>query len=150
MATAKIPFRTAYDRSYRTPQDFSGNSMTKQSFKNECDINGIMAKFEKTGIIEHARNYQGDYTDCINISDYHTAHNQILAAQDAFASLPASIRKKFENDPYAFISFAQDPANHQEMVDLGLAYAKREDSSSTPEDKNSPPPPAENTPLEEA
>ena len=39
----------------------TGESMTKQSFKGECDVNKIMAKFEKTGIIDHYAKYAPTY-----------------------------------------------------------------------------------------
>ena len=98
-----------------------GDSLAKQSFQKECDINNIMRKFEKTGQIPHLNNHTGGYGNYIGFEDYHTSLNKILAADEAFASLPAKVRTKFQNDPAHFLEFAQNPENLNEMREMGLA-----------------------------
>ncbi|AXL14761.1 internal scaffolding protein [Microviridae sp.] len=97
-------------------------SITKQSFKDECDINKIMAKFQKTGAMthfaKHAPQY-GDATPC----EYQDALNVVANANTMFEELPATIRDKFENDPKQFLDFVQDEKNADEMVELGLKSA---------------------------
>ena len=34
--------------------------------------------------------------------------------------LPAKIRRRFDNDPTAFIEFVQNPSNKSEMEELGI------------------------------
>ncbi|AXL14645.1 internal scaffolding protein [Microviridae sp.] len=98
-----------------------GESLTHQSMKDECDINNIMKKWEKTGILEHKNNFQGQYGDFTQVpSDYHESMNQVLAANEMFETLPAKIRKQFGNDPGQFLDFATDPENNQKMIDMGL------------------------------
>lgn len=97
-------------------------SLTKQSFKDETDINFIIRKYHKTGIVEHVRRHQGRYGDFTNI-DFHEAMNAVAEARSMFESLPANVRKEFDNDPGVFLSFAEDPANLDRMVELGLAEA---------------------------
>lgn len=116
-----LKIRKPYAPRERLPFECQGPSMTRQSEMPSCDINRIMAKYQKTGVLEHARIHQGRYGDFIGAPEYQEAVNQVIAAQDAFASLPSSVRKKFDNDPAAFLAFAQDPANLDAMVDLGLA-----------------------------
>ena len=77
----------------------TGKSRTEQAHKSETDINRIMAKYEKTGLINHVNNYQGDYGDFTNAPDYQTALNSVLAANEMFATLPSKLRKQFGNDP---------------------------------------------------
>lgn len=101
-------------------------SLTKQSMKDECDINKILTKWEKTGVLNHLNTFQGDYGDYLEVQDYHTSLNQVKAAQEAFMSLPAQVRHKFENDPANFLQFVGDPANLDEMVELGLARPKKD------------------------
>lgn len=98
-----------------------GPGLTKQSFKDECDINSIMAKYEKTGLIEHQKAHSGFYGDYINAPDYHTAMNMIIEANEMFMTIPARIRAQFDHDAQAFLEFAQDPANREELVEMGLA-----------------------------
>lgn len=107
-------------------KDFDGPkgvSLTKQSFKDECDINVLMRRYEKTGLVDHVNTHQGNYGDFINAPDFHSAMNQIMAAEDMFMSLPSRIRARFANDPAAFLEFAQDPSNAEEMQSLGLIPA---------------------------
>jgi len=106
-----------------------GPSRTKQSFAAECDINTILAKYAKTGLIEHVKRYGGFYGDLPNGADFQTHLNAVIAGQDAFNSLPAKIRDKFHNDPAQFLAFVDDVENAEEMVTLGL----REKPSSRPE-----------------
>lgn len=95
-------------------------SLTHQCFKDECDINNIMSRWVKDGLVAHVNQYQGRYEDVSSAEDYHTSLNRVIAAQDAFDSLPATIRSRFENDPGKFLEFVGDPSNKDEMTKLGL------------------------------
>jgi len=103
-----------------------GETMTQQHMAKDCDINNIMKKYEKTGIVTHLAKYQGDYHDFTVMPDFHTAMNTIKEADEMFLSLPASIRDKFENDPGKFVEFATDECNHDELVKMGLAHERAE------------------------
>jgi phage internal scaffolding protein len=64
------------------------------------------------------------YGDFTGIGDYHTALNQVIAAEDEFMSLPATLRARFENDPAQLIEFLDNPQNKDEAVQLGLVNIK--------------------------
>lgn len=98
-------------------------SKTKQQFKDECDINTIMRKFEKTGVLPPLSR-QGMYGDFTTIPDYQTACDMVIAADSQFMKLSSRIRERFQNDPGKFLKFATDPANAEEMVRLGLAVQR--------------------------
>ena len=104
-----------------------GESMTHQSFADECEINNIMKKYEKTGVLTHVREHQGQYGDFISAMDYHSAMNAIVRADEMFMDLPAAVRARFGNDPAAFLGAAQDPERIEEMRELGLAVASASD-----------------------
>jgi len=108
----------------RVAKHFHGPSLAKQAFASECDINNIMRKFEKSGLIEHLNTYQGQYGNFVAFEDYHASLNKILAADEAFAGIPSSIRKNFDNDPGQFLEFAQNPENLDQMIEMGLAPPK--------------------------
>jgi len=116
-----MKFRKAYDTHQRFPSPGGGESKTQQHFKRECDINHLMSKYQKTGVIDHVNKYQGDYSDLTDVPDYHTALLKVQSAQTAFDTLPSSIRNKFKNDPSLFLDFVSNPENLDEMVKLGLA-----------------------------
>lgn len=94
--------------------------MAKQSFADECNINKIMAKFQRTGAIDHVHKYGPSYGD-VTSATLHEAMNIIADAESMFEELPASLRKKFGNDPEQFLDYVQDPNNLEEMRELGLA-----------------------------
>jgi len=116
----KIPFHTAYSDKPRI-QLFCGEGRTHQSFKDESNINLIMAKYAKTGLLDHLNTHQGDYGNFIGYEDYHTSMNQIREAEAAFSTIPSKIRERFGNDPGQFLTFVQNPDNVDEMVEMGLA-----------------------------
>lgn len=100
--------------------DCGGESRTKQSFKMECDINHIMAKYQKTGAITHFTKHSPQYGIATGMQ-FQDAMNLVCEAQEMFNDLPSSIRSRFGNDPAAFLDFVQDEGNADEMVKLGLA-----------------------------
>lgn len=116
-----VTFNTAYKPHPPKRQFFKLPSRTKQSFKDECNINTILHKYQKTGLVDHVAKHAGRYDDLGSSADYHTALNTVLAARESFESLTSSIRSKFFNDPASFLEFVQNPDNHAELVKLGLA-----------------------------
>ena len=82
-----------------------GSGRTRPEFKDEADVNNIMKRFEKTGLIDHVATYQGQYGDfTTSVEDYHGALNLALRAEAMFASLPAKVRRHFDNDPGKFLA----------------------------------------------
>jgi len=105
--------------------EFPGDSRAKQSFKEECDINNIMEKYKATGLVDHVKEHRGTYKDMPSETDYHTNLNTIMAADAAFASLPAALRAHFDNDAAAFVGFVTDPDNQAEINEMGLGPESR-------------------------
>ncbi|QCQ85075.1 internal scaffolding protein [Blackfly microvirus SF02] len=95
-------------------------TMTKQSFKDDCDINNIMRKYERTGVLDHTAMSVPQYGEYMGSMSYQDSLNAILYAQDQFAALPADLRARFGNDPAELLSFMEDSANLDEAVKLGL------------------------------
>lgn len=120
-ATAYGPhIRVKFDQSI--PDPITGEvqvSRTKQSFAQESEINNIMRKYEKTGLIEHVKDHSG-YADMPPGIEYQDALQLTIDAQLAFDGLPANIRKEFNNDPFDFLSFVEDPENIDRMAELGM------------------------------
>lgn len=96
-----------------------GEGRTKQSMKRECDINVIMAKYQRTGVIEHRNDLGGNYGDATGI-ELQEAMNLVIQAQETFNGLPSSIRKRFGNSPTEFMDFIHNPENEAEARKLGL------------------------------
>lgn len=107
------------------PKDYQlvtdGPSLTRQEFTEECDINTIMARYEKTGVVRHLNAASPQYLDLSNVPDLQQALSVIREAEAAFMALPAKVRAEFANDTQAFIRFAEDPQNLEQMRAWGLA-----------------------------
>lgn len=114
-----MSIRSAYDGSRVAVVIRSGPGRTKQAFREECNINTIMAKYQRTGLIEAVNKIQPQYADVAGV-DFHFCMDQLVKAQEMFLELPSSVRKRFHNDPGEFLSFVGDPANRDEAVKLGL------------------------------
>ncbi|AXL14730.1 internal scaffolding protein [Microviridae sp.] len=99
---------------------FTQPSMTQQHFKNECDINQIMAKHIRTGILDHVNKYEGVYHE-ITPPSFHQAMDTIATANTMFEELPSKVRDNFKNDPARFLDWVQDPANKDKYHEMGLA-----------------------------
>jgi phage internal scaffolding protein len=123
--STSIQIHKPYDRHDRVTFSTTGPSLTHQSMMAETEINSIMKKFEKTGVLEHRNTFEGKYGDFIDIPmDYHESMNAVIRANDMFATLPSKTRRRFGNDPGQFLEFVGDPKNASEMVALGLAEAR--------------------------
>lgn len=97
-----------------------GKSRTKQSFAEECDVNTIMGKFRTTGMVTHVTAKNPVYEDFSEPMQYLDALSAVAKAQEVFDAMPARVRARVNNDPAELISFVADPANADELVELGL------------------------------
>ncbi len=94
---------------------------THQSMRDECDINKILAVERQTGLVNHVNSKPPRYEDLSGATDYKTSMDIVMAAKEAFSSLPAGIRRDFDNDPYTFLEFCENPDNQEELIEMGLA-----------------------------
>lgn len=98
---------------------FEGPGRTKQSFKDECDINNIMRRYAVTGVIEHLSQREPQYIDTTG-AEFMDAMLVVAEAKTRFAELPAEIRNRFENDPAKLLDFVHDPENLEESIKWGF------------------------------
>lgn len=96
-------------------------SLTRQEFAEECDINTLMDRYEKSGVISHVNRAQPKYFDMTVMPDLREALDVMRDASIAFAALPAKVRREFDNDAQQFVDYAQNPENIDRMREWGLA-----------------------------
>lgn len=98
-------------------------SLTQQSGAEECDINFIVERAKRGAALDVNPKppMYGDFTslptdlrDCLAI---------VKKADEAFMTLDAQVRKRFENDPSQMMDFLKDPKNRDEAIKLGLVKA---------------------------
>lgn len=90
-----------------------GSRPAVQSFKDQCDINRILDKAKRAGVVSHISQYGGQYGDFTGF-DYESAMVRIAEANSMFYDLPAEVRAEFGNKPSAFLTFVT--ANPPEVV----------------------------------
>lgn len=107
------------------------DSLAQQHARDECDINTIVRRFGLTGELPsgvRAPQY-GDFTEA---TDYHTAMNAVIAANNSFMQLPAEVRARFNNDAGAFVDFCSDDKNRAEAKALGLIVGSSDEPATNP------------------
>lgn len=107
--------------------------MTKQSFVDQVNIQRIIAKYRKTGHLDHIARHPPTYGSFDGAQDYVTAAEKVLVAQEEFDALPADIRQRFSNNPAELLAFLDDESNQDEAMDIGLIPddRKREEKAET-------------------
>lgn len=101
-------------------------SLTRQEFAGECDINALMAQYEKTGLLPQAAVNRSEprYLDVSDVPDLQSALFLLSEATNAFMALPAITRREFDNDPVKFIEYAENPDHIDRLREWGLAPPK--------------------------
>ena len=137
MPKMSVKVRGAYDDDYVSSDHdtlITSPSCTKQCFKDECDINTLVSRWQKSGSVgSNFTSVPGEYADVSQAVDYHTALNIVIDAQQRFNELPAHVRDRFKNDPGSFLAFMGDEANTEEAVSLGLAIKRETGAEQPPE-----------------
>lgn len=115
-------FKTIYNYKQEDGVNNSTPSMTQQQFKDECDINKIMERYLRTGVLSDPLDRRGTpkYGDYAGLGDYMDHMNKVVEANEMFEALPAAIRKRFNNNPGELIEFVMDENNRKEAEMLGL------------------------------
>ncbi len=118
-------------------------SRTQQSFKDETDINSIMAKYQKTGLIDHVNEHGAHYGEQPAADDYHAAMNMVASTSSLFSELPSSVRDEFDNDPALFLEYISDEERRNELLKTKKINQDELDIPAVPE---ADPPPNEPDP----
>jgi len=77
--------------------------LAKQQSKDECDINNILRRYERTGMLSHLAEGVPTYMDVSEVGDYRSAMEHLRSTEKFFMGLPARVREQFGNDPVEFI-----------------------------------------------
>lgn len=115
-----MEFYTRYNTPPKVSIEFVKPSMTEQHFKDECDINHIVAQYQQTGVMPSGNRQPlfGDFADFPQ--DLQASQAFFDEAQERFMQLSSDVRKRFGNDPVQLLQFLQSDANRDEAIQLGL------------------------------
>lgn len=98
--------------------------LVQQTGKREADINVIVKRFLSTGQLP-TLNLEPLYADFSQAGDFTMAQQMMLAAEQAFDQIPAEIREKFDNNPAAFIAWAE--TNKYTDEDIQRVFSPKEE-----------------------
>lgn len=101
-----------------------GDSMTEQSFRDECDVNKILKSF---GAVKASPAYQEKMASAefgyAPSESYHEALEIGRQSAEIFSELPSALRKRFNNNPGELLAFVENDENYDEAVELQLVPA---------------------------
>ena len=115
-----MKFYTGYDRPPRAGFACAGASMTAQEFAQDCDINHIVKRAQRTGTLPIVPREVMYGEEDETAGDLRAKMDLINSIRDHFESLPSDIRLRFNNDALAFNAWVVNPDNYDEAVKLGL------------------------------
>lgn len=132
-------FTLRENKTRRVQIDCSQGGLTDQSFKNDADINIIVERFNKTGILPsiERKSYFADVTE---IPTLEQAFDIVDKAREEFGKLPAEVRRKMGDNPANLENFINDEDNTEFLKKHGVLIEK------TPDPTPEPTPALENAP----
>jgi len=106
----------------RLQKTFTQAKAAQQHFRKEANINSIMAKYQRTGILVDPGQTMrtAPQFGVFEQFDFLEAQNKVAQAKEAFACLPARIRSRFANNPAQLLEFIQDEKNRAEAIAIGI------------------------------
>lgn len=123
-----------------------GESLTVQGAP-DADINELMRRMgvddgsvlpASLGVVDPQ--YYGDFT--AQPEDLREALDSVRRVDEVFATLPANIRARFDNDPWKLHRFINDETNTDEAIRLGLLHKTAAvDKTASSTDTDAPPKP---------
>mgnify|MGYP000326738181 FL=1 len=109
LSSARSPRRIHVGRSFDIKE-----KRTEQHHAKSCDVNTIMARYLKTGVIDHVTRHKGTYGD-VSGADYLTAQNLVAEQKTIFEELPAFARDHYENDVANYLEALQTDEGLEEL-----------------------------------
>lgn len=128
-----MDFFTRYNPPPARSVKFESETLAQQHFKDECDINSIMRRYQKTGFLVDPLTpvtTLPQFGDFSTEYDFHAAQTLIAHATQEFDELPAWLRKRFSNNPSELLAFLENESNREEAIKLGLISQSTDSASS--------------------
>lgn len=112
-------FVTGYGKHRKVCVECGEDTPVRQEFKDECDINRIMARYERGGLLPQVdrKPVFGDFSE---VGDFQAAQELVARSRQQFESLSSKVRSRFNNRPEEFLEFVGDKSNEAEARALGL------------------------------
>lgn len=122
------------DVSIETGLQCKDPSLADQSQKDECDINTIVDRFGITGHLPES-GVMPRYAVLEEVGDFQQYMGRQIAAEEAYNAMPSGLRRIVGSSYRDFLNFVDDPANHEKLVEFGLAVKRVDISDASAEKK---------------
>lgn len=103
----------------RVVQPSSGVTMTKQSMKDEVNINSIIKRWHQ-GIPIPQNHRNPVYGDFSGLTDYHAEVERVRSAELEFMRLPSALRNECDHNVGVFLDKVKTEDGLKQMIELGL------------------------------
>lgn len=103
---------------------YNKHGKTKQSYKDQCDINKLLERGAREGGLSHLQRHGARYADFADIN-WDSLQEQLAEGQQIFNELPAELKREFNQSPGEFFTYVTDPANAERLPELIPKIAER-------------------------
>lgn len=118
---------------------FTKPTLTKQYFKDECNINHIVNKFQQTGQILSQNSMDPQYGESPTI-DLKTALDMVQSLHNEFDSLSDAEKEEFNNNPREYAQFLSNYAEAPEsfiQTESGKTVTTAQETTQEPKNGSS-------------
>lgn len=123
MPEEKVAVVENWNRHGEHREKLDPTSQTKQAFRDQCDINKLLAKAARGDSISHLAKHGAVYGDFTDMPDLMEAQDRLAKGQAIFDELPGELRREFDQSPAKFFEFVNDPNNMSKLGELLPALA---------------------------
>lgn len=120
--TTSPEMRALCQRQGNSDKDGKPIYFTEQAHKDQCDVNKIIAKYDRSGVITHINTFEAQFGDLSGV-DYKMMKDKVARAQTMFEQLPSNIRNEFDNNAEHLLHFMDNPNNRDKAISMGLIPA---------------------------
>ncbi len=117
-----MDIRSAYDGSRVEVLIGGGESMTREAFADELDINKIVERYARGGQLP-LTTADARYGDVSEVGDYKSALDFVFAAKGQLSKLPERARDQLAADPEEYWRLLDAAEDRDGLVALGLLEA---------------------------
>lgn len=113
----RIALKAFYREKHKTElnEDGSIKRLTEQCYKDQCDINTIIAKYPQRVIASKMTEDEAQFADVTGY-DFQVALNTVRETEANFMKLPPDVRAKFQNNPANYLNYLSQPTKAADTI----------------------------------
>ena len=117
-----MEFFTRYNPGHSPTLKCTLPSKTEQCHREDCDINTIINRYKKTGVLGDSASQVRDmvFGDFSSMPDRLTSEIAVAEAKENFMKLPLNVRSHFDHDMGKLLKALNDPAQIPTLENLGI------------------------------